>query len=99
MKCEIFVREHLPSIRSVLSNHLINSGLTQQEAADRLYLSQAAVALYKKQVRGKRVKELEEKPEVRKRLEELAGILLSKSLMEDELEKEYCGLCKLILGH
>ncbi len=98
MKCEIFVKAHLPSIRAVLSNHLINSGLTQQEVADRLYLSQAAVALYKKQVRGKRVKELEEKPDVRKRLEELAGVLLSKSLMEDELDKEYCGLCELILG-
>ena len=98
MKCEIFVREHLPSIRAVLSTHLINSGLTQQEAADRLYLSQAAVALYKKQVRGKKVKELEEKPEVKKRLEELAGILLSKSLMEGELDREYCDLCRLILG-
>ncbi len=98
MKCEIFVKEHLPSIRAVLSNYLINYGMTQQETADRLYLSQAAVALYKKQVRGKKVKELEEKPEVKKRLEELAGILLSKSLMEDELDKEYCGLCRLILG-
>ncbi len=98
MKCEIFVNNYLPAIRAIIANKLINSGLTQQEAADKLYLSQGAIALYKKQVRGKRVKELEEKNEIKERIEELAGKLISKNLKEDELEKEYLDIFDLIFG-
>ena len=98
MKCEIFVNNYLPAIRAIIANRLINSGLTQQETADKLYLTQGAIALYKKQARGKRIKDVEEKMEAKERIEELAKKLISKEFKEDELEKEYCEICKLIFG-
>lgn len=96
MKCEIFVNDYLPAIRAIIANKLINSGLTQQEAGNKLYLSQGAIALYKKRARGKRVKELEEMNEVKEQIEELAGKLISKNLKEEELEKEYLEIFDLI---
>lgn len=72
MKCETFVREHLPAIRALLSKELTSQGLTQQEAADKLYLTQPAVAFYKGQARGKKTKELSKIPGVQEKIEELA---------------------------
>ena len=65
MKCELFVNNYLPAIRAIIANRLIGSGLTQQKTADKLYLTQGAIALYKKQARGKRIKYLDEKPEAK----------------------------------
>jgi len=98
MRCEIFVNDYLPAIRAIIANKLINFGLTQQEIANKLYLSQGAVALYKKQVRGKKVRELERKPGVKEKIEELSEKIISRNLKMEELEVEYCKICKFILN-
>ncbi|MCD6274693.1 MAG: hypothetical protein J7J15_01550 [Candidatus Aenigmarchaeota archaeon] len=98
MKCEIFVNDYLPAIRAIIAKKLINFGFTQQEIADKLYLSQGAVALYKKQARGKKVKELEEKPEVKEKIEELSEKIISRDLKMEELEAEYCRICRFIFN-
>jgi hypothetical protein len=98
MKCEKFVNNYLPAVRAMIANKMIGFGLTQQEIANKLYLSQGAIALYKKQARGKKVKEIEEKPGVKEKIEELAGKLISKDLNLKEVEAEYCEICRLIFG-
>jgi len=96
MKCETFVREHLPAIRALIAKELTERGLTQQEAAGRIYLTQPAIAFYKKQLRGKKTKELLEVPGVREKIDGLAGKIASKPLSKEDLEKEYCQICALL---
>jgi len=97
MKCETFVRVHLPAIRALLAKSLTSRGLTQQEAAGKLYLTQPAVAFYKGHVRGKKTKELLKIPGVSDKIEELAKKMIASQVMREELEKEYCSFCALIL--
>jgi predicted transcriptional regulator len=96
MKCEAFVREYLPAIRSLLAKELTSKGLTQQEAADKLYLTQPAVAFYKGQTRGKKTKELSKIIGLKEKIEELAKSLMARPLEKKELEEEYCSFCKII---
>jgi predicted transcriptional regulator len=96
MKCESFVKEHLPAIRSLLAKELTSKGLTQQEAADKLYLTQPAVAFYKGQNRGKKAKEIKAIPGVKEKIEELTKRILLKQIEKLELEKEYCSFCRMI---
>ncbi len=96
MKCETFVKVHLPAIRSLLAKELTARGLTQQEAADKLYLTQPAVAFYKGQSRGKKSKEIASIPGVKEKIEELSKRIIAKEISKEELEKEYCSFCKLI---
>ncbi len=98
MKCEKFVNDYLPAIRAIIANKLIRFGLTQQEVADKLYLSQGGIALYKKQARGKKLNELGGKLKVKEKIEELAGKIISNDLKEEELEKEYCEICRSIFN-
>lgn len=96
MKCEYFVKVYLPAIRSLLAKELTGRGLTQQEAADRLFLTQPAVAFYKSQSRGKKTKELKAVAGVQEKIEELALRIAAKKITKEELEKEYCGFCGMI---
>ncbi|MBN2095762.1 MAG: hypothetical protein JW727_06980 [Candidatus Aenigmarchaeota archaeon] len=98
MKCETFVREHLPAIRALLSKELTSRGLTQQEAAERIYLTQPAIAFYRKAARGKKTKELEKIPGAREKVEALAKQIFEHPVPKEELEKEYCGFCRIVFS-
>lgn len=95
MKCEFFVNDYLPTIRAILAKKLLSSGFTQQEAADKLYISQTAVAFYKKQIRGKKMEKINI-PEVKLKIDELGEKLSLQNTSKEELEKEYCKICNLI---
>ncbi|MFZ8855765.1 MAG: transcriptional regulator [Candidatus Nanopusillus sp.] len=54
LRCELFVKEMLPSIRRELSKILYDSyKMSQEEIADKLSITQSAVSQYLKGVRGK----------------------------------------------
>jgi len=96
MKYELFVREYLPAIRAMIAKKLMEYGLTQQEIADKLYLTQPAIAHYKKNLRGKRVEELEKNEEVKRKINEIARKIMMRNLKEEEIEKEYLEIFNLI---
>ncbi len=98
MKCELFVNYYLPAIRAVIANKLIRFGLTQQEVANKLHLTQPAIAFYRKRLRGKKIEELEKKDEIKRQIDEIAREVMTKNLKEDELEKEYCEICRSIFS-
>ncbi len=50
--CETIVKYILPMIRAFLAKELIESGLTQEEAAQKLGLTQSAISRYIKEQRG-----------------------------------------------
>ncbi|NCO97546.1 MAG: transcriptional regulator, partial [Candidatus Aenigmarchaeota archaeon] len=58
--CEVITSSVLPAVRSIMARELLTTyKMTQQEAADILGITQAAVSQYSRQSRGSKVKMLE----------------------------------------
>jgi hypothetical protein len=89
--CEVVVKEVLPAIRSILAKELKDSGMTQDEIAKALGITQASVSHYLKQSRGKNVRMLSENPELKKRLKETAAKIKEKKANP---VLEFCVVCK-----
>jgi len=96
MRYELFIKEYLPTIRAMIAKKLISFGLTQQEIASKLYLTQPAIVFYKKNLRGKKTEDLEKNIKVIRKVEEIARNIMTKNLKEDELEKKYLEIFNLI---
>jgi uncharacterized protein len=92
--CEIMVQKVLPAIRAELSRTMIfDHGCTQQDVADILELSSAAVSQYVSEKRGAEVGFSEETQcEIRK----FASVLLDKDLSSQEKAKSMCGICSFV---
>ena len=96
MRYEIFIRDYLPTIRALVARKLIDNGLTQQEVANKLHLTQPAIAFYKKSLRGKKIEEFEKREEVRKKIDEITRKIMTRNLKGEELEREYMEIFSLI---
>ncbi len=92
--CEVMVQKVLPAIRAELSRTMIfEHGCTQQDVADILELSRAAVSQYVSEKRGAEVGFSEEtQNEIRK----FASVLLSPNLSSQEKTKGMCGICSFV---
>jgi len=51
-KCEVMVKDMLPSLRAMIAIELMGRGLSQTDIAKKLGVSQPAVSQYTKQLRG-----------------------------------------------
>lgn len=95
--CEIVVRIILPRIRSMIVNQLFNKyGLTQQEIARRLGLTQPAVSYYLSEKRGLKGENLLKKREVREAVEKIAKGIAENTLNKLDALVEMCRLCKTL---
>lgn len=89
--CEVVVKEVLPAVRSILAKELKDSGMTQDEIAAALGITQASVSHYLKQARGKNVRMFEENPRLKKTLKETAERIREKKANP---VMEFCVVCK-----
>ncbi|MBS1263988.1 MAG: hypothetical protein MAG715_01183 [Methanonatronarchaeales archaeon] len=89
--CEMMVRTYLPLIRRSLAQKLVDNGVSQSEAADRLGLTQAAVSQYLSRKRGSN--ELEELGLLEKLTEEFASTLAEEKVGEEDRVLGLCGIC------
>ena len=65
LRCELFVKEMLPSIRKELSKILYgNYKMCQEEIADKLLTMQSAVSQYLKGIRGKSYFEFDQEDKI-----------------------------------
>ncbi|MCD6164185.1 MAG: winged helix-turn-helix transcriptional regulator [Candidatus Odinarchaeota archaeon] len=95
--CEIVVRIILPRIRSMIVNQLFNKyGLTQQEIARRLGLTQPAVSYYLSEKRGLKGENLLKKREVREAVEKIAKGIAENTMNKLDTLVEMCRLCKTL---
>ncbi len=91
LPCEVIAKEILPSIRSAVVFILYNEyGLTQTEIAEKMGITQASVNQYIQETRGKNKIILEQIPEIREKLREMAEMVLNDEKYSDSL----CNLCK-----
>ena len=70
---------------SVVAKYLLSLGMTQKSVAERLYISQPAISLYKKDARGIKARI---SPELHAELVELAKRISQAKAEKNVLEKE-----------
>jgi predicted transcriptional regulator len=88
------VQKVLPAIRAELSRAMIfEHRCTQQDVADILELSRAAVSQYVSEKRGA---EIDFSDETHTEIRKFALVLLNKSLSSQEKAKGMCGICSFV---
>ncbi len=97
MRCEDFVRDYLPSVKSCIVNVLYKEfGLTQVEISDALKITQPAVSQYISGVRGCDVLSEEILKESREIALEIHVLLRKEALEQEKLDELFCRVCKKI---
>jgi len=95
--CEVVVASVLPAIRSVMTRELLTKyNMTQQDAADLLGITQAAVSHYNKQSRGSKVKLLEKEEDIMKMIDNLTKNIVDKKIDVKKINKGFCEICENI---
>lgn len=95
LPCEVAVKSLLPPTRAALANALIaKHGFKQVDAAKLLEVSQPAISLYNRKVRGKAIS-LENDKEIKEMIERLADSIAEKRLSRKEFALKFCEICKI----
>ncbi|MEM0058544.1 MAG: hypothetical protein QW660_06970 [Candidatus Bathyarchaeia archaeon] len=93
LPCEVAVKGLLPPVRAALAKQLTTRyGLKQVEAAKLLGLSQPAISLYNRRMRGKALN-LERDKEIEKLIKELAEALAKGGLSHKDFTIKFCEIC------
>lgn len=94
LPCEVAVKSLLPPVRAALAKQLMTKhGLKQIEAAKLLGVSQPAISLYNKKMRGKAL-DLEKDKEIKELIVELADSLAKGSLSHKDFTLKFCEICR-----
>jgi predicted transcriptional regulator len=94
--CEVAVKCVLPVVRAMIARELINTHrLKQVEAAKLLSVSQPAISLYSRSIRGKAI-DLEDDGEIRLLVARMTASLVKGPVSHRDLILMYCGICKVI---
>lgn len=94
--CEVAVKCLLPSVRAMLAKELMaKHDVNQAEAAKLLGVSQPAISLYCREMRGKTIN-LESDRDVQELIEQLAELLANGNISHSEFIPKFCEICKAI---
>ncbi|MEM2319009.1 MAG: hypothetical protein QW142_06315 [Candidatus Bathyarchaeia archaeon] len=94
LPCEVAVKGLLPPVRAALAKQLMTKhGLKQVEAARLLGVSQPAISLYNRKMRGKAL-DLEKDKTIEKLIEELADALAKGGVSHKDFTLKFCEICK-----
>ena len=95
--CETIVQVVLPGIRALVAKELMEShNLTQQQAAEKLGVSQAAISQYRRDIRGYKIKILQKDNEIMKEVADMASKIVSGEKEFFDTNLEVCKLCNII---
>lgn len=94
--CEVAVKCILPVVRAMVAKELMAEyRLKQTEVADILRVSQPAISLYYRKIRGRAI-DLENDEDIGKLVRNLAASLAANMLSRRDLIPKYCEICKTI---
>jgi len=96
--CELVAQNLLPTIRALIAKELINKyKMTQQQAAKKLGITQSAISQYIRQLRGSKIKTIENDKIVLKEIEHFSDRLVSGELNDSsKMLEAFCYICKSI---
>ena len=94
--CEISIKCILPAVRALIAKELMTKyALKQAEAAKLLGVSQPAISLYHRQIRGSAI-DLENDAEILKLIQNLAASLAEGGLTHKDFIPRFCEICRTI---
>ncbi len=97
LPCEQITKEILPSIRALITKKLISDyRMSQTKISILLGITQPAVSQYRKETRAKRHLPFEDVPEIMNMINSLAERAARGELKSEEINSEFCKICKLI---
>jgi predicted transcriptional regulator len=94
--CEVAVKCVLPVVRAMVARQLKdNNDLKQVDVAKLLKVSQPAISLYQRNMRGKAI-DLENDEEIQRLVSKMAESLVKGKLAHSDLILTYCQICRTI---
>jgi predicted transcriptional regulator len=94
--CEVAVKCVLPVVRAMLAKELMAKyQLKQTEVAEMLRVSQPAISLYSRKIRGRAI-DLENDENIGNLVRNMARALAGNKLSRRDLIPKYCEICKTI---
>ena len=94
--CEVAVKCVLPAVRAMLAKELMTKhNLKQAEAAKLLGVSQPAISLYSRKIRGKAL-DIENDHDIAKSIGNLADSLAKGGVSHKEFIPTFCEICRTI---
>jgi hypothetical protein len=94
--CEVSIKCILPAVRALVAKELMTKyELKQVEAAKLLGVSQPAVSLYSRQMRGKAI-DLENDAEIMNLIENLTALLSKGEPSHKDFIPMFCEICRTI---
>jgi predicted transcriptional regulator len=94
--CEVAIKCILPPIRAMIAKELMTKhNLKQAEAAKLLGVSQPAISLYNRKMRGKAVN-LENDKDVKFLIENFAESLTKENLLHKDFISLFCEICRTV---
>ena len=94
--CEVAVKCVLPVVRAMVAKELMaNYGLRQVDAAHVLGVSQPAISLYSRNIRGKAI-HLENDRQIQDIINNLAKSLVEGNASRRDIVLTYCEICRTI---
>ena len=86
----------LPVIRAMVAKRLVEDhGLKQVEAANLLGVSQPAISLYSRKLRGRAI-DLEGEPEISAMVDDIARSLANKQISYKDFVMRFCDVCRAV---
>jgi predicted transcriptional regulator len=95
--CEVVVKQIIPAVRVKTAKKLYSAGLTQEEIAKKLGLTQAAISKYLSGNYTQEIKNLEKDKIVVKISDEIVKEINKKTFNKSSFEKIICKFCSKML--
>jgi predicted transcriptional regulator len=94
--CEVAVKCVLPVVRAMVAKELMTKHhMKQVQAAELLRVSQPAISLYCRKIRGKAIN-LEKDQDIKSLIRKTAEALAKNKLARKDLVQTYCRICRTI---
>lgn len=94
--CEVAVKCVLPVVRAMVAKELMTvDGLRQVDVAKLLRVSQPAISLYGRNMRGRAI-DFENDEHIKRLVSDMAKSLAEGNLSRRDLILRYCSICKVI---
>jgi predicted transcriptional regulator len=94
--CEVAVKCVLPVVRAMIAKELIEKHrMKQAQTAELLRVSQPAISLYCRKLRGKAI-DLEQDHDVTNLIHKVTETLAKNKLTHRELVQAYCNICRTV---
>jgi hypothetical protein len=94
---EVVVQDVLPAVRALVAKQLVEKHkLTQQAAAEKIGVTQAAVSQYNRELRGWKIKFLAKDENIMGEISSLSSIVAQQGLHSKDALKQLSGICRLV---